>query len=204
MAFQDLTGQRFGRLTVISRGENAKNRQARWYCLCDCGNTSIIVGSDLRTTHTKSCGCLLRTHNMTKTKTYRTWIGLKVRCTNPYDKGYPSYGGRGITICPRWLESFENFLEDMGEAPEAMSLDRIDNNGNYEPGNCRWATMKEQGNNRRSNRLIEFEGKTQTIMQWAREKGLTFDTLRKRLESKWSVEEALTLPVRSKLSSQPK
>lgn len=120
---------------------------------------------------------------------------MKRRCLNPNNFAYSRYGGRGITVCDRWLESFENFLVDMGEAPPGMSLDRIDNDGNYKPGNCRWATPLEQGSNKCNNHLIEFEGKTQSLSQWANEYGIQVGTLWYRLKEGWLIEEALTKPL---------
>jgi hypothetical protein len=205
----DLTGCQSGRLTVISRAENSIRGQARWNCVCACGNKRIVASASLVKKTTKSCGCLMReivsklnrTHGMRKTPIYGAWFSMKHRCLNPNNPFYHHYGGRGISVCPRWLENFENFLEDMGDRPEGMSLDRIDVNGNYEPGNCRWATWKEQQNNRRDNRFIEFNRKTQSLAAWGRELGIHEDTLRWRLKTGWSVEKAFTTPADKKHAS---
>jgi hypothetical protein len=133
--------------------------------------------------------------------TYNSWMGMIDRCTKPNHIGYATYGGRGIKVCERWRK-FADFLADMGERPEGKTLDRIDSYGNYEPGNCRWATTSEQMLNRPSNRLLTFEGRTMPITAWAKERGLTLDVLRKRLRLGWSVERALTDPTQTKFSNR--
>jgi len=157
----DLTGERFGQLLVKERFPNTKKGPVIWSCICDCGNKSFVATANLRNGTTKSCGCFRKkyvsdkhkTHGMAKTSTYRVWSGMKTRCLNPKSTNYTLYGGRGVLICDRWM-LFENFLEDMGNRPDSMTLDRIDVNGNYEPSNCRWATKKEQGENKRKCKLI--------------------------------------------------
>lgn len=200
----DVTGQVFGRLTVVEKHGSLKGEGVLWKCKCSCGNETIVTGKNLRSGNTKSCGCLIRdtfidrnksraTHGQTGSPTFISWDSMKQRVLNPSHKSYENYGGRGITICERWLESFENFVADMGERPEGMTLDRIDTNGNYEPENCRWATDEVQGNNKRSSKLIEFQGRTQTSIQWAREFGIHPKVLLYRLKNGWSIEEALTM-----------
>ena len=154
-----LTGKQFGRLTVVERGENNSTNHVRWICRCVCGNIRLVNGWDLKSGKTTSCGCLRServseaqtTHGHScgyrKTPTYSTWKALRKRCNNPNSKDYPRYGGRGITICKRW-EKFENFLVDLGEKPKGTSIDRINNNGNYESCNCRWADSKTQSINK--------------------------------------------------------
>jgi hypothetical protein len=150
----DLVGKRFGRLLVEARV--GREGTPHWRCRCDCGKESIVAGGNLRNGHTTSCGCLRAQaagtaavrHGMTRTPTWSSWNSMRDRCLSATNKDFHNYGGRGITICSRW-ESFENFLADMGEKPEGMSLDRIDVNGNYEPGNCRWADYSTQNRNQR-------------------------------------------------------
>jgi hypothetical protein len=132
-------------------------------------------------------------HGKSRSKTYRAWSGLKQRCFNQKEKQFKDYGGRGITVCERWVNSFEAFLADMGECPEGMSIDRIDNDGNYEPGNCHWTTKKEQSRNTRGNHPITFNGKTQTAIEWAEELGISAGIIRNRLYSKLPTERVLEM-----------
>jgi len=140
------------------------------------------------------------THGQSKTPTYRSWCNMKERCHNTKNSEYKNYGSRGITVCKRWLK-FENFLEDMGLCPRGLTLDRINNDGNYEPSNCRWTTRKEQSYNRRTNRLITYKGETHCLLTWAKKTGVGWSTLRRRIcELDWSIEKALTTPTRKALS----
>lgn len=185
-------GDRFGRLTVLSRSEN-RNGRVYWNCQCDCGTRLAIRGLDLPYGDTRSCGCLQRELSADRKRvhghsthrgmssTYRSWTNMKVRCLNPNYKHYKHYGGRGISVCDRWLNSFKNFLQDMGERPSGLTLERINNNGNYEPGNCKWATIDEQNNNSRNNHKVEFYGAWRTIAQLSRLTGIKYETLQSRL-----------------------
>jgi hypothetical protein len=146
----------------------------------------------------------MTTHALSRIDEYRIWASMKNRCHNPRDQGYAGYGGRGIQVCPRWRDSFENFIADMGRRPSKKhSIDRIENAGDYEPSNCRWATWKEQNNNLRTNRLLTLRGTTKTIHQWADEKGVDAKTLDARLRDGWSVEATLTRPVQARGKTLP-
>jgi hypothetical protein len=159
----DLTGRRFGRLVVLQRGGTARNGHASWWCRCDCGEQRVMVGGDLRSGATTSCGCLgaeltaaravtrNATHGLAYHALYACWASMHDRCRNPNHAAYHNYGGRGIAVCDRWTgrDGFPTFLADMGERPEDLTLERIDNDGNYEPGNCCWATRSQQRRNSR-------------------------------------------------------
>lgn len=135
------------------------------------------------------------THRKSNTRTYNSWEGMKGRCLNPNNQRWESYGGRGITVCERWL-NFDNFLADMGDRPKGRSLDRIDNNGNYELSNCRWATPRQQQNNMKTNILLQYKGRTKTLTQWARFLKMEYCVLRFRIKRGWTVERAFNRPIR--------
>ncbi len=198
---EDITGKRFGRLVALSkaasyRAPNGKRMSnTMWNCVCDCGTEKTIRTRDLKAGNVVSCGCHkreLRTkHGHYKSKTYSSWYHMKTRCDNPNHVAREGYGGRGITYCDKWA-SFEGFLEDMGEVPDGMSLDRIDTNGNYEPGNCRWATPVQQMNNRRNTVYLEHDGRRMSLMDWSRETGLSRDKLDYRMKAGYSSSQILS------------
>ena len=193
-----IIGKKYGRLKVLRLMGKSKDRHLLWEAECECGKIRVVLGRSLRRGITRSCGCLQREtasrkatkHGMAGIPMYIVWRGMLGRCLNTNDKAYKDYGGRGIRVCKRWLK-FENFFQDMGKRPEGMTLDREDNNGNYEPGNCRWATQKEQCRNTRRNKFVEYKGEKKTISEWAEQIGMSSTTLWKRLDRGWSVERAL-------------
>lgn len=161
----DITGQRFGRWSVIGRAAGSV-----WFCRCDCGTERAVTGSSLKLGTSTSCGCYSRerttTHGMEHTRTYNCWAHMLDRCRNPRSQLYPNYGGRGISVCSRW-KSFEKFYADMGDMPDGKSLDRINNDGDYKPSNCRWATVKQQSRNRRRTPTVEFSGRVVSVSEFA-------------------------------------
>lgn len=198
----DRTGTKLWRLTVVRRSDRGK-----WVWRCECGAEVITDYHHVAVGHTKSCGCLKAEMHATRfirhgqaragklTKLYVTYRSMVNRCQQPGCKQFPLYGGRGIKICSRWLDSFENFAADMGEPPTPKhELDRRDNDGNYEPGNCRWATRKEQMRNTGATRWITFKGRTLNLSAWAEEIGMLPSSLESRLRKGWSIERALTEP----------
>ena len=197
--FIDLTDEQFGRLRVLRVVARNKHNQLMWECECECGETCLALGFVLRRGEKQSCGCLHRettasinlSHGMTKTPTYAIHHAMMQRCYDKNSHAYGRYGARGINVCEKW-QTFEGFYEDMGDRPEGMSLERKDNNGDYCLENVVWAAAKAQANNRRSNRILEHNGRKQTMTQWAEEVGLKPQTLWARLEvSGWSVQKAL-------------
>jgi hypothetical protein len=190
-ARKDLTGQVFGRLTVIECSYINARRNLVWRCRCECGGETEVPGSTLTSGNTRSCGCLAvemkpgyrRTHGKSQTPMYFAWKTMHRRCTDPKHPRWAYYGGRGISVCDRWRD-YGNFLADMGERPDGASIDRIDMDGHYTPENCRWATRKEQARNKSNSRFVEWDGRRQTIAAWAEEQGIGESTLRARLRLK--------------------
>lgn len=189
---RNLAGEQFGRLTVLqSAGRSLGNRRSMWLCQCECGKTTVLPACKWR--RTLSCGCARGTHHMSRSRTFSTWRDMFQRCENPESPRYKHYGGRGIKVCPQWRQ-FEQFFQDMGERPDGLTIDRKDNNGDYTPANCRWATRKTQTENRRCTIWIEFNGVRKTRTQWARHIGMYPSVLAKRLKNNWPFEMAITLP----------
>lgn len=203
MQLNDLTGKRFGRLIVNGRALGRADKQTYWNCTCDCGSSHVVNGRHLKSGEVGSCGCLMRemtlagrhrTHGKSRTPTYNCWAAMISRCGNPNNQDYADYGGRGISVCDRWL-SFENFLTDMGEKPVGRySIDRRRNSEGYKPGNCRWATPVEQSNNRRSSRIVIWDGASQTLAELVRAKGASYSRTMNRIRSGWSLEAAICTP----------
>ena len=199
---QELIGQQFERLLVISAAGKSRWGKSLWLCRCNCGVERIVVGHSLRSGCTKSCGCLnrqlaaerLTTHGGRKTLGYCSWTKAKERCTNPNAKNFHRYGGRGIKFL---FDNFEEFLAHIGPRPgKEYSLDRIDNSGNYEYGNVRWATRKDQNRNTRSNRYLIYQNVTLCVAAWAERLGCSHSTIKTRLSRGWSVERTLSTPVK--------
>lgn len=191
----DKTGERYGRLVVLAR-QPREVKGVFWLCKCDCGNTTVAPSGHLNAGMRISCGCAMREskrkHGRSHTPEHRCWSRMKERCYNESNKRFPHYGGRGIAVCDRWRDSFENFLADMGFRPSPKhSIDRVDNDGDYEPSNCRWATVTEQNNNRTFNRHLTLAGRQVTVAQASRLTGVNQATILSRLNAGYSDEEAI-------------
>lgn len=210
----DLTGVRFGRLTAVEtvRVPRATGSFRRlWRCRCDCGGETTTASASLKNGTTSSCGCL-QLERVTKhghapfrhsqrNRTYQTWLSMIQRCTNPNATAYHRYGGRGIAVCERWRD-YRNFLSDMGERPDKNhTLERINNDRSYEPGNTRWATRREQSVNRSSNRLVRYDNRSQTVIEWVRELGLDEELVRARLKRGWPFDKIINTARRSSRNS---
>lgn len=189
----DLSGSRFGRLTVESHAgmvpRGPSKRTSVWNCVCECGNLTVARQEDLRSGNTKSCGCIqrekardrLHTHGQAKSQIYKLWIQMKQRCFNPNDDKFPQYGARGITVCDRWRDSFEAFVEDMGPRPKGHSLDRTDNDGDYGPDNCRWASSRTQSRNTSKNIWVTHRGQRMVASDFADIMGISSKSLYKAM-----------------------
>ena len=195
---------RFGRLTVVAPVGKTAHGDRKWSCVCDCGTSTEVTSVYLLHSTACSCGCLYRERKAaatrgayTRCQEFGIWSSMIQRCTNPNRSSYPDYGGRGITVCEEWRRSFRSFLSHVGKRPSpAHTLDRIDNNGNYQPGNVRWATRLEQVLNSRGPRWITFHGETLCLSEWAGRVGVTPTSLCSRFKKGLTVEEALSRPNR--------
>lgn len=210
----DLLGKRFGRLTVVGRGESTKDKKAVWVCKCDCGNTKAVPASSLKSGHTRSCGCLFYDsrkivaekqkgekshfykHGLSDSRINSIYRGMKKRCYDKNEPAYRNYGGRGIKVCDEWLSDFMSFYRwAMGNGyNDDLSIDRIDVNGDYCPENCRWTDRKTQANNTRTNRKYSLNGETHTIADWARIYGVERKLVYKRISLGWTISESLLIP----------
>ena len=188
-------GLKIDRLTVVEETNRTASKDRQWVVSCVCGSTVVMSSSNLRRSvkTEKSCGCVKVKHGKWKSSSYETWSGMMKRCYKSSAVNYDRYGGRGIVVCDRWHD-FSVFLNDMGERPSGMSIDRIDNDGEYCKENCRWATVKEQARNRRSNINVTLEGKTQCVKGWAEDIGIRPDLIYRRIRRGWSAIRAVTSP----------
>jgi len=202
--FQDLTGQTFNRLFVLGWAGRNKHGRLMWNCRCSCGNELLVSGNALSRKNTKSCGCLKneitgnrrRTHGLSRSPEYKSWSQMISRCENENNPDYQSYGGRGISICREWRNSFEQFLTDMGNMPDSsFEIERMNNDGGYCPTNCRWATRKEQTRNKRTTRWLEHNGERRSLAEWAEIYGISARMLWARLNRGWSVGASLCGPL---------
>ncbi len=207
----NLIGRKFEKLTVISQAES-RNRKAFWNCKCDCGTASVVRTSSLTSGNTRSCGCLQKeiaslegkkrykhgfsSKGLCSSGVYKSWSHMKQRCLNENNKSYPRYGGRGIEVCEEWIE-FENFYKWALENgyKKGLSIERINKDGDYRPDNCKWATSREQNNNKSGNQIILYQGQEKTIGEWAEILNIKYSTLHARIKNGWDVKQAFLTPV---------
>jgi len=205
----DLTNRQFGKLTVINRGEDYITPKGKkyptWNCICECKNTINVLSSNLLNNTTNSCGCIKEEGNNTKhnkcyTKLYKIYKNIEQRCYNSNSKGFQYYGKRNIKMCEEWLNSFESFYNWAinNGYKQGLTIDRIEVNGNYEPSNCRWVTMKVQNYNRRTTHHLTFNNETHTLEEWSNITGIRTETLQSRLDRKWDIEKVLTQPIKKR------
>lgn len=206
MHLVDLTGKRFGKLTAINSHYDKEKKVTFWECKCDCGNVTFVRANSLVHERTKSCGCLRTesnmqkktTHGLSGTPLYTAWYAMKKRCNNPGNHNYDRYGGRGISVCNEWIDSFEAFSDWAlsNGYREGLSIDRIDNDGDYSPENCRWVDIKTQNNNRGVSLMFTYNGKTQNLSSWCEELGVPyFRTWQRIVQYGYTFEQAISLPL---------
>jgi len=199
----DIIGRKFGKITVLKR---ERIGSLKVLCQCDCGITKWMYGPSIADGETVSCGCrrwlnpphcIKHGHAVGKgSPEYSCWVAMRKRCLNPNNTNYPNYGGRGIWICDRWLQSFEHFLEDMGARPSRLhTIERVNNSLGYSKSNCIWGTRKDQSNNKRDNHIVEFDGQRKNVAQWGEAIGIKARVIRMRLSKGWDIESALTTPL---------
>ncbi len=206
---EDLTGKTFGYWTVLGPSELKSSGRVHFYCRCVCGVERDVMADNLRSGISTSCSCkkieklvnLRRKHGLSSTKEYVMWHDMIRRCYDTSFKSYHNYGGRGIEVCERWKNSFESFYEDMGLRPEGFEIDRIDNNGDYCPENCHYVSRKQNLRNKRVNRILSHSGESKTLTEWSEITGIAPVTLHCRIREGWSVSEALTLPIGTRIKS---
>ena len=199
----NLVGLKFNRLTVVSRAVVQNPKNSYWNCKCDCGKFKTVRRQHLISGNVRSCGCYAKEvsskvhtiHGLNGTRAYVVWHGMISRCYKKSADSYYLYGGRGISVCKRWRESVVNFFKDMGEPKTGMSIERIDNNGDYSPENCKWATLREQMNNKRNNVVLKHKGVSLSMAEWSRKTGIPYSAISGRIRLGWKVKDALTLPV---------
>lgn len=197
---ESVLSEKYGKLKPLKE-LRLKNRRA-FYCKCDCGNFKNIFLKYLRNGDTRSCGCInkketsarFKKHGMSRTNEYNIWLAMISRCENVKNKSFLNYGGRGISVCSSW-KKFENFIKDMGKKPENLTLDRIDNDGNYEPNNCRWATRKQQSRNTSRNVYIEYNGENMCVKDWAIKLGVRDKLIHERISYGWPIEKVLSIKI---------
>ena len=202
--FADLTNKRFGNLIAIKYFKKPNEKKYTWQCVCDCGNTKNIISSNLIRGNSTTCGCgkiklgeITTKHGMAKTRIFKIWVGVRKRCTNSNCKSYNLYGGRGITISSKW-DNFIDYYNDMKEGySDDLSLDRIDPNGNYEPGNCRWATMKTQNRNKRNNHFVNYDNNNKTLAEWSEISGVDSNVINYRIKNGWDLKNAIYTSTKS-------
>ena len=199
MSSPQLVGKTFGRLTVLAQLQNERGRSS-WYCSCSCGWFKITNGNALQIGTTTSCGCARTIHGESDSPLHKVWTAMRERCNNPRNRSFKNYGGRGIKVCQRWGD-FRLFISDMGPRPPGTTIDRIDNDGNYEPANCQWATYLEQNQHTRRTRKISAGGRTMTVANWARELGGSRIIIHNRLRDGWTEEKACLTPIRQRAKS---
>ena len=198
--FKDITGQRFGTWTVIAQVASNRFGLTRYACRCDCGKTRDVLSTSLITGASRNCGCHCDKHHLcySNIPTHESWRGMIERCKNPLHRQWAYYGGRGIKVCDRWAESFKAFREDMGERPSGTTIDRINNDQGYEPGNCRWATFRQQRLNQKRTRRLEAFGESKTIIEWSEDSRcvVSFPTLYARVTHGWGDQVAISTALR--------